>query len=130
MNPDPNLSIHERGYLFLSTERNAAAYERNHELQRKCGFVDSVLLSPKELQERFPWMSTEGVVLGSLGLCGEGWLDPHALLMGFRYKAIAQGVRYLRGEVTNFDISNNHEGRRSIKRVVYHAPGTYSQVEE
>jgi hypothetical protein len=38
------------------------------------------LLSPQQLAERFPWLALQDVVLGSLGLSGEGWFDGYLLL--------------------------------------------------
>jgi sarcosine oxidase len=68
-----------------------------HRLQSELG-AQVALLQPDELAARFPWLNTQGLVLGSLGTSGEGWLDPHAVLHGFRRKAAAQGVRFLRDE--------------------------------
>ncbi len=33
---------------------------------------DVVLMEPQDLKKKFPWMSTDGLALGSLGLKGEG----------------------------------------------------------
>ena len=75
------LQFTEGGYLFLASERGVKILERNHETQKKFG-ADVVLLSPSQLRQRFPWLNVdESVVAGSLGLSGEGWFDPHSLLM-------------------------------------------------
>ena len=55
------------------------------------------MLTPSELEARFPWLGTGGVVAGSLGRRNEGWFDPWALLRGLRRKAISLGVRYVDG---------------------------------
>lgn len=103
----PDLGFRERGYLFLASEGGTPVLEDNHRVQRACG-ADNVLLNPAQLRERFAWLSTEGVAAGCLGLSGEGWLDPHALLQGFRRKARSLGVRYLQDAVSGLDA---HAGR-------------------
>ena len=57
------------------------------------------LLDPAELQARFPWMRTDDLAGGSLGLADEGWFDAYALLQAFRRKARSLGVEYVAGEV-------------------------------
>jgi FAD-dependent oxidoreductase domain-containing protein 1 len=98
----PQLSFREGGYLFLASEQGRAILEQNHALQKAHG-ADNVLLAPAALRARFPWLNTDGVVLGSLGLSNEGWFDPHALLQGFKRKARAQGAVYLNDEVTGIE---------------------------
>jgi glycine/D-amino acid oxidase-like deaminating enzyme len=89
----PDLGLREQGYLFLASEAGAAVLEENHRLQRELG-ADNVLLGPDALRARFPWLATDGITAGCLGLSGEGWLDPFALLQAFRAKARALGVEY------------------------------------
>ena len=38
------------------------------------------------------------------GLENEGWFDPWSLLKGFRAKAVANGARFLNGEVLDFNV--------------------------
>ncbi|HKO08665.1 MAG TPA: FAD-binding oxidoreductase [Alphaproteobacteria bacterium] len=94
----PQVGFHEAGYLFLASEAGRPVLEQNHALQRTHG-ADNALLPPAALAERFPWLSTEGIALGSLGLSNEGWFDPHALLQGFKRKARAEGAVYIADEV-------------------------------
>ena len=71
-------------------------------------------MTPKMLQERCPWLNTDGIAIGCYGrtvgsmhaafrvsclagLQNEGWLDPWALLTAFRQKAASLGVLYLNG---------------------------------
>ena len=87
-------------YLFLaSNEAEAAQLERNHQIQLHAGCrpEDMTLLSPSELDRRFPWMNTDGLLLGSLGVSGEGWFDPWALLQSFYHKNRSMGVEYWHG---------------------------------
>ena len=96
------LSFRENGYLILAaTEADAAALRQNHELQRSCG-AEVALLTPPEIAERFPHLNIDDLVLGSLGLSGEGWFDNMALLRGLRAGAIAAGVEWVRDEAAGF----------------------------
>jgi sarcosine oxidase len=94
----PQLSFREGGYLFLASSDGRPILEHNHAVQKAHG-ADNVLLGPEALKARFPWLNTENVALGSLGLSNEGWFDPHALLQGFRRKARAAGADYIADEV-------------------------------
>lgn len=96
---DAAIGLHEGGYLYLASEAGSPVLVQNHNVQRSAG-ADVALLGPAALTERFPWLSTEGIALGSLGLSGEGWFDGYALLRTFRAGAIARGARYLAAEVT------------------------------
>jgi len=103
----------ENGYLFLASPEGKEILKNNVALQQNCG-ADILLMSPAEITERFPWMVTHGVVLGSLGLSGEGWFDPATLMHSFRKKARSQGVQYLHGTVTGLKTSD-----RRVTSVVY-----------
>jgi glycine/D-amino acid oxidase-like deaminating enzyme len=94
----PELGFVEAGYLFLATERGVDVLRRNHELQISLG-ADVALMTPDQLVARFPWLSPVDLAAGSLGLSGEGWLDPYSLLMAFRAKAQSLGVAYESDEV-------------------------------
>lgn len=100
----PDLALREAGYLFLASHAGAAVLADNHRLQREHG-ADNVLLTPAELRARFPWLATDGIAAGCLGLSGEGWLDPYALLQAFRGKARALGVRYLTDRVAAMEVA-------------------------
>jgi FAD-dependent oxidoreductase domain-containing protein 1 len=94
----PQIAFREGGYLFLASEEGRAILEQNHALQIAHG-AHNALLAPDALRSRFPWLATEGVALGCLGLADEGWFDPYALLQGFKRKARALGAVYLTDEV-------------------------------
>ena len=94
---DVDVAFREGGYLFLATPEGQAVLRGNHAIQRAEG-ADVALLQPAELQSRFPWLATADLGAGSLGLSGEGWLDAHALMHGFRRQAIARGAAYRKAE--------------------------------
>jgi FAD-dependent oxidoreductase domain-containing protein 1 len=95
--PDP--AFREAGYLLLAPSGRDGIMRENHAVQRSSG-ADVELLEPLALGSRFPWLSTDDVALGSLGLSNEGWFDAYGLMQGFRRKARALEVRYLKGAVT------------------------------
>jgi len=95
----PALGYRERGYLFLASAAGAGILRENYAVQLANG-ADIGLLSPAEIRTRFPWISTDGIALGALGLSGEGWFDGPALLAALRRKARALGVRYVAQDAT------------------------------
>ena len=53
--PPPEIDFVEGGYLFLATRGGPAGPRHNHAVQREHD-VQVALLTPAELQARFPWM--------------------------------------------------------------------------
>jgi len=98
----PDLAFKEHGYLFLASPAGLPMLEANRALQCELG-ADIALLGRAELAERFPWLSLHGLAGGGFGESGEGWLDPSAVLHGFRRKAQAQGAHYRTDEVIGID---------------------------
>ena len=90
----PDLAFREAGYLFLASPAGLPVLHENRAVQMAAG-ADIALLEPGELAARFPWLSTEGVAAGSLGLSGEGSFDGPGLLAALRRKARALGVTYV-----------------------------------
>ena len=97
------LSFREQGYLVLAGTDGEAALRANHELQISLG-ADNQLMTPADMRQRFPWLATEGVALGCLGLSGEGWFDPHALLNLYIAEAKSGGAEFAAAEATGFDM--------------------------
>lgn len=100
MRGDLGIDIRESGYLYLAPPSGVAVLEANHAVQEAEG-ADVVLLTSTELEVRYPWMSTDGVALGSLGRSGEGWFDGYALLQGLRTRARGAGAELRIGEVVS-----------------------------
>ena len=99
----PDLGFVEGGYLFLATESGVATLAANHAVQTSLG-AEIALLDRGELKTRYPWMETTDLAGGSVGLKGEGWIDPYSLLQAFRKKAMDQGVVYLRDRVIGIEV--------------------------
>jgi sarcosine oxidase len=100
----PDLGFLERGYLFLATPPGLPTLERNRARQVELG-AEVEILDPPALSARFPWLQCRDLAGGSLGIRGEGWLDPHSLLQAFKKKASAQGVTFLKDEVVGITSS-------------------------
>lgn len=94
----PAIGFKERGYLFLATAQGLGILQSNH-LTQCAEKVDVSLLTPAQLQSRFPWLNVDDLSAGSLGNTGEGWLDAYALMQGFRRKALSLGVQYRQARV-------------------------------
>ena len=106
----PELSLHADGYLYLAHAGQAMALEAAHAVQTGLG-AEIALLDPAELGRRFPWLNTEDLALGALGLSGEGWFDGPALHRALLSKALAQGARRLTGEVVGVHRGASSEGK-------------------
>jgi heterotetrameric sarcosine oxidase gamma subunit len=130
-------SWHEVGSLRLASSR--ARYE---ELQRQAGWARTFglpleLISADEARDRFPLMSTDGV-LGAVWLPTDGWLDPSGLAMALAAGARRRGVAIRthtrvvaigveRGRVTGVDVELRDGSRETIAAdVVVNAGGMFA----
>ena len=93
-----DIGFRHGAYLFLAGAAGMATLQANHRTQRGLG-ADVLLLNAQQLRERFAWLRTDGVLGGSLGLSGEGWLDAYSLLMALRRKAVALGASWRQARV-------------------------------
>lgn len=106
----PEIGFQERGYLFLANDQGIGELERNHRVQCTNG-ANVELLAIDDLNRYFPWLNTNDLSAGSLGLSGEGWFDAFSLLQSLKRKAIANGVNYRQAAAIDIDRS----GRRVQK---------------
>lgn len=93
----PDAALIERGYLYLATPAGAEGLRALHALQTEAG-ADIELMNSAQLQQRWPWLATDDLALGSWGRSGEGWFDGWGLLQHYKRLAQSRGVRYLHGE--------------------------------
>ena len=114
-----------RGRLFVFGERRGLATLReNHAVQTGAGATID-LLSPDALAARFPWINVAGLAGASPSAGGEGWLDPFALLQGFR-KARALGVEFIADKVTGVQRANGRVVAVDLASGRRVAPGCWS----
>jgi FAD-dependent oxidoreductase domain-containing protein 1 len=130
----PPISFSDGGYLVLAPKQGLDALRRNHALQTHLG-ARIALLSPQELQTRFPWLAVEDLGGGCLGLEGEGWLDGYLLLQALRARARAGGVEYRHDEVVGMSRSGDrvHElrfrsGASVVAGTVINAAGPHARL--
>jgi glycine/D-amino acid oxidase-like deaminating enzyme len=128
----PDIGLVEPGYLYLASPTGVDVLRENHAMQ-KAHAVDVALMTPGELKARFPWISTEGVALASLGLSGEGWYDGYSVLQAFRRKAASQGARYLQAHAAGLQCNGRSvkgvqldDGRVLAADVVVNAAGAWA----
>jgi glycine/D-amino acid oxidase-like deaminating enzyme len=105
----PEVGLQERGYLYLATAAGAGPLRDGNAVQRACG-ADVELLDPASLAARFPWLATDDLALGSLGLRGEGWFDGYGLLQALRRKARSLGVAFRQLEATGLRCAGGRIG--------------------
>jgi len=127
---------HEVGSLRLASSR-----PRMEELKRQAGWAKTFgleieLIGPHEAQDRFPLMSTDGV-LGALFMPTDGWLDPsglaNALAAGARAKGASIRTRTRvvaigtdRGRVTSVTVQRDGERADVRTDVVVDAGGIFA----
>src|SRR5262249_41643691 len=103
-NDKPAINFCENGYLFLATHAGLKVLLDNHRLQHENG-AETLLWTPQELSNRFPWINAGDLAVATFGPANEGWIDPYGLLQAFRRKARALGVDYLQDEAVGFEFS-------------------------
>jgi len=94
----PNLKFHPHGNLTLFNEDHREKMEEAHEIQKRCG-AQNALMSKGNLERRFPWLNTNDIAGGVLGLESEGWFDSWNLLQALVLRNKYLGVDYIHGEV-------------------------------
>jgi glycine/D-amino acid oxidase-like deaminating enzyme len=102
----PDVGFRENGYLYLATEHSRDVLETNNRLQLSEG-ANIQLLDRDRLHEKFPWLQTAGVALGSWGATGEGWFDGYTLMQALRRKARSLGVTYSEGHAVALEWSGH-----------------------
>ena len=130
-------SWHEVGSLRLASSK-----ARFEELQRQAGWAKTFglpleLISASEARDRFPLMSTDGV-LGAVWLPTDGWLDPsglaQALAAGARRRGATirthtrvVGIGVEGGRVTGVEVETRNGDRETIATdVVVNAGGMFA----
>ena len=100
LDPDVDISFHEKGYLVLATESGRDILRQNHATQIEYG-ADIIWMEPDDLAAKYPWMNTSDLSAGCWGRTGEGWFDAYSLMQSFRKQARRQGADYIDGEVVD-----------------------------
>jgi FAD-dependent oxidoreductase domain-containing protein 1 len=123
----PDIGLVEPGYLYLAGDAGAPTLRELHVVQRGLG-VDVALLDAAALAQRWPWLATGDVTLGSWGVSGEGWYDGWSVLQAFRRKALQHGARFEHADVQAVERQRVHctDGRVLDADAVVIAAGAWS----
>jgi FAD-dependent oxidoreductase domain-containing protein 1 len=113
----PCYQFRENGYLFLAGEDQKHILEANNRTQHNAGADWITLMTPDKLKEKFPWLNTDGIALGSYGTKNEGYFDPWSLLNAFKSKSISLGVEYMKGEAMDVDMTQEADGSPGIDAI-------------
>ena len=95
----PDLAFRRQGNIFLVDEEGRAEAEERLALQKSLG-CQVEWLTPVGITERHPLLDTHTCAGGTWGR-GDGTMDPWALLVGYKDKAISLGAQYVHGQVTD-----------------------------
>jgi len=102
-----DISLVDSGYLFLADTMVDPPLRKTLEILDSQGVSDVIWQTVGQLQKRYPWLNTDGLVGATLGIRNEGWFDPSSLLHGFKRKARALGVEYIEDEVIGLKRNND-----------------------
>ncbi|MDQ7026791.1 MAG: FAD-binding oxidoreductase [Anaerolineae bacterium] len=100
----PHVSFRQQGNLFLTDEADVAAAQIGLELQKSLN-CQVEWLSPDAVNKRYPFIDPKTIAGGTFG-SQDGTMDPQAVLMGYKNKAIALGAEYIVGEVVDVLATN------------------------
>ena len=110
----PEVAARRQGNLFLVDEASKPATLEAIEMQTRLR-CQVEWLDTREITGRFPDLgAVEGVVGGSYGP-NDGSVDPTAVLLGYRNKAIELGVVYVEDEVTELVAENRRIGGARLR---------------
>jgi len=94
------IGFRQEGNLFLSDNENIENAQAGLAMQRSLG-CKVEWLTPDEITVRFPLYNKESFAGGTFGPL-DGTMDPHAVLMGFKNKAVDLGATFIEAEVSEF----------------------------
>jgi len=106
---DPDVapvSFEERGYMFLASADKAQILWENQAVQSACG-AKTVLMTPGEIAQKFPFYNLDDIELGSFNGSGEGWFDGYGMMQSFQRMARKDGVEYIANEVVGIERNGN-----------------------
>ena len=114
----PDVQLHQHGYLFLAnTSSGKQVLEDNNRLQRSCGVDWIDLLTSSQLSNKFPWLNTSDLTLGSYGHDNEGYFDPWSLVHALKRKTMSMGVDFIEGSVVGGRLVESSPSSMSIASV-------------
>lgn len=95
----PVINYRGTGYLFLAKEEALLTnLQEICAVNRECG-ADVNMLTPEQVAEQFPYMTTDELIGAKLGSMREGSFNGRDLMMGYKQRAVHNGVTYLQDRV-------------------------------
>lgn len=99
-----NIAFKQHGYLFIVPPSDIDNLKKNIEIQRNMG-CNVVWMDPADLAAKWPSMFVDDLGAATYSP-DDGWVDPHAVLIGYKKKAISLGAQFIAGEVTGLETAN------------------------
>ncbi|MGD8475434.1 MAG: FAD-binding oxidoreductase [Anaerolineae bacterium] len=129
----PDVAFRREGNLFLIDTNGREEAERGLALQQDLG-CQVEWLTPAEIKRRYPLYDLAECVGGTFGR-QDGTMDPWALLMGYKRKAIALGAQLIHGEVVELLRSEDRitgvrlsSGDRLTAKAVVNSAGAWATL--
>lgn len=126
----PKIAFKQEGNYFLSDFENEENAKAGLAVQQSLG-CDVRWVTPEELKADYPILSTEGIAGATYGAL-DGTMDPHAVLMGFKNKAIDLGAEFIEAEVAEITQENGavtgvklSSGERLLAKYVMNSAGAW-----
>jgi FAD-dependent oxidoreductase domain-containing protein 1 len=94
---EPDIAFRRQGNLFLVDENGRDEAKEGLALQQSLG-CQVEWLTPADVVDRYPLYDPVGCVGATFG-SGDGTMDPHAVLMAYKNKAISLGASFVDAEV-------------------------------
>jgi glycine/D-amino acid oxidase-like deaminating enzyme len=114
------LNFRQEGYLFLVDPKGRGAAEESLALQKQLGGA-AEWWPPGLIREKFPLIEADDFAGGTFGP-RDGYLDPYALLMAYRAKALSMGAQYIASEAVELiKFGNAIEGVRLASGETLHS---------
>ena len=101
----PALAVNHYGYMYLAGDETfAETLRRNQKTQQALG-AGTVIMTPEEIGETYPFYHLDDIVCGSHNVVDEGYFDSGTMFDWLRRKARDNGVEYIANEVTAIERS-------------------------
>ncbi len=129
---DADVGFRRQGYLILASTAGRDVLARNLATQHAAGAAIR-WIEGDALGDLFPWIDRSGLVAGSFGGDGEGWIDPVALMTLMRRAAVDAGAVVVKGDVVGVKRDGNRvtsvtlaDGRSISCGALVNAAGAWS----
>lgn len=128
----PHIGWKRQGYLFIAPPSGVRTLEDNYALQRRLE-VNVTLYDPSGLKHRFPSLNVDDIGAAAFS-ADDGWLDPFAVLQGFRKAARSLGAEFRTGRVVSLTVEGTvvraatlQSGETIKARYVVNTAGAWAQ---